>query len=114
MFDPTLLNHNKRPDRKGAVLPLFALLLPVIMILCGFAINMAYMQLVATEMKVSTDVASHAGGRALSEAQRQVVNNVSASVRREQIVSETYDTIEIASKWNRVCLLYTSPSPRDS
>lgn len=102
MFDPTLLNHNKRPDRKGAVLPLFALLLPVIMILCGFAINMAYMQLVATEMKVSTDVASHAGGRALSEAQRQVVNNVSASVRREQIVSETYDTIEIASKWNRV------------
>ena len=81
---------------------MFALLLPVILILCGFAINMAYMQLVATEMKVSTDVASHAGGRALSEAQRQVVNNVTASVRREQIVKDTYDTIKAASKWNRV------------
>lgn len=84
------------------MLPLFALLLPVILILCGFAINMAYMQLVATEMKISTDVSSHAGGRALSEAQREIVTNVTPAVRRQQIVQATYDAIETASKWNTV------------
>ncbi|QEG20857.1 vWA domain-containing protein [Mariniblastus fucicola] len=102
MFDPTFLTRTKLRNRKGAVLPLFALMLPVILILCGFAINMAYMQLVATEMKVSTDVSSHAAGRALSEAQREIVTNVSPSVRREQIVQATYDAIETASKWNDV------------
>lgn len=102
MFDSTFLNRKMQSNRKGAVLPLFAMMLPVILILCGFAINMAYMQLVATEMKVSTDVTSHAGGRALSEAQREIVNNVPASVRRAQIVQQTYDTIETASQWNQV------------
>ncbi len=53
-------------QRRGAVLPLFALILPALMILCGFAINLAYLQLVTTEMKICTDAASHAGGRALS------------------------------------------------
>jgi len=52
--------------RRGAVLPLFALMLPVLIILCGLAVNIAYLQLVSTEMKVATDAAAHAGGRALS------------------------------------------------
>ncbi len=53
-------------SRKGAVFALFAILLPVLIILCSFAINVAYMQLVSTELKVATDVAAHAGGRAMS------------------------------------------------
>ena len=55
--------------RRGAILPLFAVLLPVLLIFAGFAINMAYMQLVATELKITTDCAAHAGGRAMSVAQ---------------------------------------------
>ncbi len=53
-------------QRKGAVFALFAILLPVLVILCSFAINVAYMQLVSTELKIATDVAAHAGGRAMS------------------------------------------------
>lgn len=52
--------------RKAAVMPLFAVILPVLFILCSFAINLAYMQLVSTELKICTDVAAHAGGRAMS------------------------------------------------
>ncbi len=54
---------------RGAILPLFAVLLPVLLILAGFAINVAYMQLSRTELKVATDAAARAGGRAFSEYQ---------------------------------------------
>ncbi len=55
-----------RKRRHGAVLPMFALLLPVIFLLCGLAINTAHLKLIQTEMKISTDAAAHAGGRAMS------------------------------------------------
>ena len=55
--------------RRGAVLPLFAVLLPVLVILCAFAINVAYMQLTRTELKIATDAAARAGGRAWSHHQ---------------------------------------------
>lgn len=56
-------------NRRGAVVTLFAILLPVILLLCGVAINIAYMQLTHTEMQVAVDSAARAGGRAFSEFQ---------------------------------------------
>lgn len=58
-----------RNARKGAIVPLFAILLPLLLIASGFAINLAYMQVVTTELKIATDCAAHAGGRAMSVAQ---------------------------------------------
>ena len=58
-----------RRQRRAAVLPLFALLLPALLLLTGFAVNVAYMQLTRTELKVATDAAGKAGGRAFSEFQ---------------------------------------------
>ncbi|HEY6564701.1 MAG TPA: pilus assembly protein TadG-related protein, partial [Pirellulaceae bacterium] len=55
--------------RRGAVLPLFALMLPVLLILAGIAVNVSYMQLTRTELKVATDAAARAAGRAFSEYQ---------------------------------------------
>ncbi len=55
--------------RRGAVIALFAILLPVLLLLCGVAINIAYMQLTHTEMQVAVDAAARAGGRAFSEFQ---------------------------------------------
>ena len=55
--------------RTGAVAPLFALLLPVMIVLCGFAINVAYMQLIRTELRVATDASARAAGVAFSELQ---------------------------------------------
>ncbi len=63
------MSHCISPRRQGAVLPLFAILLPVLVLLCAFAINVAYMQLTTTELRIATDSAARAGGRAWSEFQ---------------------------------------------
>ena len=72
--------------RRGAILPLFAVLLPVLLIFAGFAINMAYMQLVATELKITTDCAAHAGGRAMSVAQGD--DTLTNEEKREKAVND--------------------------
>ena len=56
-------NHKKR---EGIIAPLFAFLLPVLLIFSAFAINLSYMQLTTTQLKITSDSASHAGGRALT------------------------------------------------
>ena len=44
--------------RRGNVIALFAILLPVVLLLCGVAINIAYMQLTHTEMQIAVDAAA--------------------------------------------------------
>ncbi len=56
----------RKPNRDGAIVPLFAILLPILLVLAAFAVNLASMQLTTTELRVATDVTSHAGGRALN------------------------------------------------
>jgi len=52
-------------QRRGAIVPMFAVILPVLMIFCAMAINLSYVQLSNTQMQVAVDVAVHAGGRRL-------------------------------------------------
>ncbi len=52
--------------RRGSLLVLFALMLPVMILLVALAINVAYMQLNRTQMFIATDAATRAGGRELS------------------------------------------------
>ena len=59
-------HHNQR---HAVIAPLFAFLLPVLLILSAFAVNLSYMQLTTTQLKITSDASSHAGGRALSEFQ---------------------------------------------
>ena len=63
---PTLFARKRNSNRRGAIIPVFAFMLPVLLIFSGFAINLAYMQCVTTEMKIATDAAAHAAGRAMS------------------------------------------------
>jgi hypothetical protein len=63
------MTRSRTQKRRGAVIALFAILLPVVLLLCGVAINIAYMQLTHTEMQVAVDSAARAGGRAFSEFQ---------------------------------------------
>src|SRR4029077_13924520 len=51
--------------RRGAMLPLVALLLPVLLILASFAINLAYMELARTELRIASDAATRAAGYTL-------------------------------------------------
>ncbi len=61
--------HQRNCPRRGAVIPLFAILTPVIILVCGLAVNVAYMHLVRTELRIATDAAARAGGRTFSENQ---------------------------------------------
>jgi Flp pilus assembly protein TadG len=56
-------------SRRGSIVVLTAFLLPVLLILTAFAINVAYLQLTRTELMVATDSAARAGGRAMSAFQ---------------------------------------------
>lgn len=76
--------NTKRSDRRGAIVPLFAILLPVLLVFCGFAINLAYMQVVTTELKIATDCAAHAGGRAMSVAQDN--ENLTVAEKRDYAI----------------------------
>ncbi len=55
----------KGRTRRGAMLPLIAILLPVMLILAAFAINVAYMQMVRTELRAATDAAAQAATQTL-------------------------------------------------
>ena len=57
--------------RRGAMLPLIAVCLPVIVLFAAYSINIAQMQLTRTELRTATDAASRAGARTLSITQNQ-------------------------------------------
>src|SRR3954462_7889286 len=65
-------------NRRGAMLVLIALCLPVCLIMAAFAINVAWMQLVRTELRTSTDAAARAGAKELSLAQSTSVARTAA------------------------------------
>ncbi len=112
--------------RRGAVLPLFAFLLPVIFIMCGLAINIAHMRLTKTEMKIATDAAAHAGGRSMSihqttddainwaktAASWNYVNGQALALADEQIVF--CSTTRLNNGWGRYSLTEKSKESIDN
>lgn len=62
-------NQQKNSDRRGAIIVLFTILLPVLLILGAFAVNLAWMSLVRTEIQVTVDGATRAAGREFSVSQ---------------------------------------------
>src|SRR5215470_2767387 len=61
--------NGRKDSRRGAMLVLIAVCLPLCIIMAAFAINVAWMQLVRTELRTSTDAAARAGAKELSLAQ---------------------------------------------
>ncbi|TWT99615.1 von Willebrand factor type A domain protein [Botrimarina colliarenosi] len=61
----------RRRDRRGAILVLIAVLMPVFVIMAAFAIDLAWMQLVRTELRTATDSSSRAGAKTLSFRQSE-------------------------------------------
>ena len=69
---------NRRSDRRGAMLVLIALTLPLMLIMVAFAVDVAWMQLVRTELRTATDAAARAGAKELSLSQDQAAARVAA------------------------------------
>ena len=64
---PTQLWPDDR--RRGAIVMLVVMCLPVVLIFSAFAINVAWMQLTRTELRTATDAAARAASRTLSISQ---------------------------------------------
>lgn len=72
--------------RRGAMLLLMILMLMVVLVMTVFAVDIAYMQLVKTELRTSTDAAARAASEALARTQsvdtaRQAARDVAAANR---------------------------------
>ncbi len=57
-------------SRRGAILPMFAVLIPLILAIGAFAINVAWMSLVDSEMQIATDTAARAAGTEFTVTQK--------------------------------------------
>lgn len=79
-----------RSDRRGAILVLVAFLIPVMAILAAFAVDVAWMQLVNTELRTATDAAARAGAKVLSSEQNTVAARAAAieAASRNQVAGE--------------------------
>ncbi len=60
---------SRKNSRRAAMLVLIAICLPLCIIMAAFAIDVAWMQLVRTELRTSTDAAARAGAKELSLSQ---------------------------------------------
>lgn len=58
-------------NRRGAVIVLMVIMLPVVLLLAAFAINLAYMELNRTELVAAADAAARAGGREFASSRSQ-------------------------------------------
>ena len=56
-------------DRRGAILPMFAGFIPLILAIGAFAINVAWMSLVDSEMQIASDTAARAAGTEFTRTQ---------------------------------------------
>lgn len=58
-------------SRRAAILTLFMFMLPVLLVMLGFAVDMAYMQLVQTEMRLASDNAARVAADNLSRYENE-------------------------------------------
>ncbi len=76
LFSPC--RRSSRSNRSGGMLVLIALTLPLVLIMAAFALDVAWMQLVRTELRTATDAASRAGAKQLSLQQNEAAARVAA------------------------------------
>lgn len=76
---PSRLRQAK--SRRGSVLGLMAILLPVLAVIAAMCVNLSHIQVTRTELMVASDAAARAGGRAFSESQDvNVAKNTAVSL----------------------------------
>jgi Ca-activated chloride channel homolog len=74
--------QTRSPRRCGATLVLITILLPVVFILAGFAINLSYMQFVQTRAQLAADAAAGSAGRVFA-----ITGNQAAAIQAARDVA---------------------------
>lgn len=64
-------SHKNRRHRKGTIIVLVSVLIVVLIAMAAFTVDVAYMQMVRTELRASTDAAARAGAETLSRTQNK-------------------------------------------
>ncbi len=68
-----LYSNRKVGARRAAVVPMVAIMLPVLLVLASFVINLSYMELSRTELRIASDSATRAAGHKLALTGDQAV-----------------------------------------
>jgi len=66
MFVPQRMRQLQTRNRRGAMLPLILVLLPGLLVLAAFAVNLAHVESTNTEIQIACDAAVRAAGRVYS------------------------------------------------
>lgn len=77
-------SHRIAPQRQGGMLPLIAVLLPVIIVFLGFSVDLAYMQMTRLELRAATDAAARSAATELSLSD----NKIRARIVAKQIAKD--------------------------
>lgn len=87
--------YKKPANRNGAIAVLMAITLPLIVIMAAFAIDVAWMQLVRTELRTATDAASRAGAKTLSLQQDETAARAAArdAASRNQVAGSPLQVV---------------------
>ncbi len=70
MKNPVRDSASSVGDRRGAIMPMFAVCIPLILAIGAFAINVAWMSLVDSEMQIASDTAARAAGTQFTNTQK--------------------------------------------
>lgn len=73
-------HRNLARDRRGAMMVLIAICLPILVIMAAIAVDVAWMQLSRTELRTATDAAARAGAKELSLKQSESAARAKAKV----------------------------------
>lgn len=78
-----MINIRRRAKRQGAIIVLFAVLLPILLVILGFAVDYAYMQKTRNEARVIADL----GAKAAADTLARTGGDVSAAIASARLVA---------------------------
>lgn len=77
--------RQKNRNRRGAIIVLFAILLPILLVILGFAVDYAYMQKTRNEVRVIADL----GAKAAADTLARTGGDVDAAIESAKLIART-------------------------
>ena len=116
----------RRSDRAGAMLPLIAVTLVFLFVAAVFAVDLSRIHVVRSELRTATDAAARAAVEALGRTESEAdaiqaaldIAELNLVAGQPLLLDPTRIVFGASVKnddgsFTFICLLYTSPSPRD-
>ena len=100
-------------DRRGAVLPMFAVFIPLILAIGAFAINVAWMSLVDSEMQIASDTAARASGTEFTQTQKldKAQNKAKQAIQQNKVGGRVLSLADSNIVFGESALVTQSSSP---